>query len=315
MDRLLIIGGTGFVGKSIIDYLIRGGFIAEKIKCVDIVSRGAKNLMHTHPELIAANVRLHNIDITSCKELPEAHLVIHAAASTDARLYQANPREMESNIRLGIDNFCKIMKRDFRKSKILYLSSGAVYGQQPASVNLISEDFEFLPLSTLAEGKILYAETKRYGENKFRELADSCLAVSIARCFTFWGRYLPKDQHFAIGNFINDGLTNEKVLVKTNQYVYRSYMSADDMAEWIIKICKIAKPSNLEIYNVGSDEGIALHDLAMLVASKYGKTIDFSGISSEIVDRYVPSIERAKRLGLLLKDRLDVILSKAAKNE
>ena len=314
MSSLLIVGGTGFVGKSIIDYLNRGGFASEGIKYVDIVSRSAKNLIYSNPELISVKVRLHNIDITTCKELPKADLVIHAAASTDAFRYQTNPKEMEANIRAGIDNFCKITKKDFCKSKILYLSSGAVYGQQPASLSLIPEDFDFLPLNTLAEGKRVYADAKRYGELKFRELSNCGMVASIARCFTFWGRYLPKDQHFAMGNFINDGQTKEKVLVKTNQFVYRSYMAADDMAEWLIKICQAARPRHLEIINVGSDEGIALHELAKLVANNFSKPIDFAGISSELVDRYVPNIERAKKQGLFLKVPLEEILKKAAKN-
>jgi nucleoside-diphosphate-sugar epimerase len=314
MSNLLIIGGSGFIGKSIIDYLNKGGFESENINYIDIVSRGAKSLKDTNPELISENVRLHNIDITTCKKLPRADLVIHAAASTNARLYQLNPQQMAANINLSIDNFCRIAREDFYNSKVLYLSSGAVYGQQPSMVKLLHEDFEFLPINTLVQSKRIYAEAKRYGELKFSKLFEFGMAVSIARCFTFWGKYLPIDQHFAIGNFINDALTKEKIIVKTNQLVYRSYMSADDMAEWLIKICKAGNSTNLEVINVGSDEEIALHELASLVAKNSNKSIDFSGISIETIDRYVPNIDRAKKYGLFLKDHLGELLQKAIKN-
>ena len=73
----------------------------------------------------------------------------------------------------------------------------------------------------------------------------------------FVGRYLPKDQNFAIGNFIADGIKGNEINVKTNRIVSRSYMYADDLVKWLLTIADNSKPT-CPIYNVASDKEIEI---------------------------------------------------------
>jgi nucleoside-diphosphate-sugar epimerase len=107
-----------------------------------------------------------------------------------------------------------LAKKNHKNSKIVYCSSGAVYGQQPPDIDKISENFDFNSVKGLASEKRNYALEKRNSEESIIKLGVEGLSVSIARCFTFYGKYLPKDQHFAYGNFVCKAEKGE--IVKVN---------------------------------------------------------------------------------------------------
>ena len=296
MASLLVIGGTGFFGKSILDAYRRGLLTSWGIDRIEVVARKARNLSILNPELMSANVFLHDLDITSCNHLPYADYVIHAAASTDARDYLSKPEEGRKNIQLGTVNFCKLIPKYLINSKILYISSGAVYGQQPDEVIHIDESFGFHDLGTLPPGKRDYAAAKRDAERCIEEFGAKGFDVAIARCFAFVGVHLPRNQHFAIGNFIGDGIRGKTIKVNAQYPVYRSYLYADDLVSWLMTIAKAANPS-CPILNVGSEEAFLIGDVAKKVADYFGLKADVPILSIRGLDRYVPSIQQALKIG------------------
>jgi dTDP-glucose 4,6-dehydratase len=296
MASLLVIGGSGFFGKSILDAYKRDLLSPWNIDRIEVVARKASNLALLNPELMSRNVFLHDLDITNCNHLPVADYVIHAAASTDARNYLSKPEAEKKNIQLGIVNFCTLAEQFLKNSKILYASSGAVYGQQPVTTSQIDESYELQDLTTLDPGKRDYAAAKRDGERYIQALGDKGFDVAIARCFAFVGLYLPRDQHFAIGNFIEDGLQGRPITVKAQHAVYRSYLYADDLVSWLMTLLQKTNP-RCPIVNVGSDEAISMGDLAKRVANYFRDQVNISPISSPLIDRYVPSIQKALEFG------------------
>jgi nucleoside-diphosphate-sugar epimerase len=296
MASLLVIGGSGFFGKSILDAYKRGLLDLWNINRIEVVARKASHLYASNPELIAKSIYFHDLDITNCARLPVADYVMHAAASTDARNYLAKPEEEKKNIQLGTSHFCQLAEQYFKNSKILYISSGAAYGQQLAEMSHIKEDFKFQDLQTLDPGKRDYAAAKRDGEGCIAQLGSKGLDVAIARCFAFVGLYLPRDQHFAIGNYIEDGLQGRPITVKAQHAVYRSYLYADDLVSWLMTLLQKTNP-RCPIVNVGSDEAISMGDLAKRVANYFRAQVNISPISSPLIDRYVPSIQKALEFG------------------
>lgn len=276
MANLLVIGGTGFFGKSILDAFQRGLLKPWSIESVDVMARHVDEFKDKYDYFLGDCVRLHCLDITSCSTLPIADYVIHAAASTNALNYLMQPEDEKRNILTGTYNYCRLALEYHRQSKIVFCSSGAVYGQQPPGLDFLLEDSPLQPIESLTESKKNYAAAKRDAENAFIDLAQAGLCVAIARCFAFVGPYLPRDQHFAIGNFIEDGLSNRPIVVKANQRVYRSYMHADDLVIWLMTIAASASPLS-PIYNVGSDQKISIQDLGKKIA-------DIFGVKSEISD-------------------------------
>lgn len=305
MKRLLLIGGAGFFGKSFLDCFQRGQLEQWRIGELVIMSRNPTRLLYEAPKLVDARVRLLPADITTAVSLPEADYVIHAAASTDARSY-VNQADTEAlNIKLGTYNYCSLAPSVHVQSKILFVSSGAVYGHQPASVEYLHERQALYGVGLVPEGKRDYASAKRLAERAFQDLALQDMKVAIARCFAFVGPWLPRDQHFAIGNFISDGLAGRDINIKAKHIVYRSYMHSDDLVKWLMSICENAN-STCPVYNVGSDRAVTIEQLAHMVARQLGIAVMSPELRTNEVERYIPSITKAKtELGLELSIDLE----------
>lgn len=304
MTTLLVIGGTGFFGKSILDSFQRGQLQEWGIDRVIAMSRNADRLRVEAPELLDHRVALVNADIGNTDWLPAADYVIHAAASTDARNYLARPEAERQNIQAGVYNYCQLAPIYHVQSKIIYVSSGAVYGTQPPDLEFISESYEIQNPEDIPEGKRDYAVAKRDAEGAFKALAAKGLEVSIARCFAFVGRWLPRDQHFAIGNFIEDGLHGRPIKVKATFPVYRSYMYADDLVHWLMVLAANAS-TECQAFNVGSDQAVTMNELAATVAEAFGLTVDECEHVGQMVDRYIPSIDKVKtEFGLIVATNL-----------
>jgi nucleoside-diphosphate-sugar epimerase len=184
-----------------------------------------------------------------------------------------------------------------KEAKIVYCSSGAVYGQQPADVEFISEGLAFQDVSEMVDYKRDYALGKRASEVAIQNLGLEGLSVSIARCFAFYGKYLPKDQHYAYGNFIRAAEQGNTIEVHSKHRVIRSYMYSDDLVHALIKVALDANPE-CPIYNVGSDIATDIRDLAAKIGRQYSVPVSIAKIENDKIDRYVPNINRLKDLKL-----------------
>src|SRR5688572_21669272 len=110
------------------------------------MSRNASLLREAHRNLVSHNVWLLDADITTAESLPAADFVIHAAASTDAARYLSQPLNERRNILAGTINYCRIAPYCHAESKIVYASSGAVYGVLPADLANVPESFDAVRL-------------------------------------------------------------------------------------------------------------------------------------------------------------------------
>lgn len=256
MQRIFITGGTGFFGKSILDYRLRHpDFLADAD--ITILSRNPDAFIAAFPNLanqqglhfIQGDVRTFQYpNIPSPEHSANFDILIHAATSAVTTI---SDDEMYSTIVDGTRHVLEFAKTHGVK-KLLFTSSGAVYGPQTTSV---SEDAPCRPTTAYGKGKLL-AE---------RMCIDSGIPAYIARCFAFVGPHLNRRIHYAIGNFIQDCLDNKPIVIKGDGTPLRSYLYADDLVEWLFAILERGQPGRP--YNVGSPHGLSIRELAETVRS------------------------------------------------
>ena len=220
--------------------------------------------------------------------------VIHAATEASAKLNEVDPQEMLDAIIGGTRRVLDFAAQAGVK-KLLLTSSGAVYGKQPAEITHVSEDYLGAP-DPLLPGSA-YGEGKRVSEHMCVVHArQHGYEVKIARCFAFVGPHLPLNEHFAIGNFINDAILGRPILIRGDGTTVRSYMYTADLSVWLWSL--LFNGENSVAYNVGSEESQAMHELAEIVklVCSLGLPITVCGTRDEQVspERYVPSTSRIR---------------------
>jgi nucleoside-diphosphate-sugar epimerase len=180
--------------------------------------------------------------------------------------------------------------------RLLFISSGAVYGSQPRTLSHIPESHPCAPLTAYGKGKLLAEQLCADAGERHGFIA------SIARCFAFVGPYLPLDIHFAIGNFIRDCLSHSPIVIHGDGTPLRSYLDSEDLVTWLFTI--LLQGEHGRPYNVGSEQALSILDLARLVKDCAGVTNEVivrqPPVTGELPSLYVPSTARARHeLGLV----------------
>jgi dTDP-glucose 4,6-dehydratase len=297
-----ITGGTGFVGIWLLKMLLRlsdGRNWGVKITCL---SRNPEAFAKAHPD-VYQRVKILKGDVVDFV-FPKGNYkyIIHAATETNAKININSPIYLFDSIVLGTKRVMEFAAR-CGCQKLLYVSSGAVYGPQPEAVPSVSELYTGGPDPVVPTGNALYGEAKRTGELISTLYASTYgFEAKIARLFAFVGPYLPVNSHFAIGNFIANFMENQPITIKGDGTSVRSYMYAVDMASWMLKI--LFDAPGARSYNIGSDVPISIIDLAGIIASLKSPELAVKVMRERKNlprDRYIPSVERARNeLGLRL---------------
>jgi dTDP-glucose 4,6-dehydratase len=108
--KILIIGGTGFFGKSFLKLFLNKSLDKWGISKVLIMSRSPEILNKTFGKKLK-KVVLYKMDMALAKDLPLCDYIIHAATSTDQRVYKKNFFKIKKNNVENISNFLRIIKK------------------------------------------------------------------------------------------------------------------------------------------------------------------------------------------------------------
>jgi dTDP-glucose 4,6-dehydratase len=306
--HVLLTGGTGFFGSWLLESFIWANDRLELGSRATVLTRDSDAFRAKAPHLAGdPAVALVTGDIRHpIGDLGSFDAAVHAATSASADLNQTNPLEMVDTIVDGTRHVLDAVSGS-GSIPVLLTSSGAVYGRQSPDVAGMREDASGGP-DQLDPGSA-YAEGKRLAE-LLGAIASttSGLEVKVARCYAFVGPYLPLDRHFAIGNFIRDGLAGTTIQVRGDGTTVRSYLYAADLAVWLWTIL-LGAPSR-RAFNVGSEDAIDIATLARTVAAAFDppSAVEVLGVPTpgRAVDRYVPSTHRARtELGLEERVPLD----------
>lgn len=287
-QNVFITGGTGFVGTWLVESFV---FANERL---DLNARAL--LLTRNPDRVRVNspaLQVLKGDVRSFA-YPEGDFafVMHAATEQG---------HAPANFELDIQGTKHVLEfaRTHGTRRLLFTSSGAVYGKQPSDLTHIPEDYPGAP--STVDLNSAYGHAKRASEFLCSVYAQEFgFSATLARLFAFAGPYLPLNSNFAIGNFIRDVLTGGPIRIAGDGTPYRSYLYAADLAIWLWTI--LIRGESARPYNVGSSADLTITDLAHAVTEN---TLPETQIeiarqpTGTPPSRYVPCVDRARaELGL-----------------
>ncbi len=276
-------GGTGFFGCSLLDVICAGRY---QLYHFTMLSRRAGEFERLHPEYAALpNVEFLSGDVRDLVQCDgKFDCIIHAATpAADS----PDDAELHDIIVNGTQTVLDFAKKCGTK-KLLYISSGGVYGKGTAPFKETSH----------CDPVTVYGKAKLEAE---KMVSASGLPAVIMRGFAFAGKHLRRDIHFAFGNFIADALAKRDILIKGDGTPLRSYMHGDDLAHWMMTMLLEGRAG--EIYNCGSGEAISIKGLAQKINAVLNPNGNVNILTAAtpgaIPSCYVPDVAKAaEELGL-----------------
>ena len=161
---LLLIGGTGFFGNSILKYFLNSKSLKKKFNKIIIISRKKLEKFDYLEKLKKSySIIKINRDILKLTSLPEVDYVIYSAILKNFR-----------EDYLAIKNYTRLAKKYHKNSKILFTSSGAIYGKQPNNIVSFKENYlqNNKKINYKKNYKKKYAYYKMKNEELFHQLQD-----------------------------------------------------------------------------------------------------------------------------------------------
>jgi nucleoside-diphosphate-sugar epimerase len=199
---------------------------------------------------------------------------------TSTNIHSAKHESSDANLILnGANYFFSNVLQSNSDMRIINLSSGAVYGTNArkkfhiTNQDEVSEDNvedDFYPIVKIRLEKLFDSL------NQLRQIK-----TTNARIFNVYGNGMPLDQHFAIGNFLNDAKTTGKVKISGNPNSSRGYMH---LADLVLTLINLAVHREVPSLNIGSSQGITMFSLAKLILKATNNSVE----NIEMINQHAP---------------------------
>lgn len=291
-SKILILGGTGFVGSWITWALLAAN---QQLNLGLKIHLGVRSLSRTRE--VYGNIKEGSLffhDVTSLDELRNMDVLIHAATPSNPRTGALSDQSVLDATRDSTFKLMQVAKRS-DAPVFMHLSSGIVYGElrERAGVILESTTINRNPLSAYAVAK--FEAEKAVEDATGLQIVRGC----NPRLFSFAGPLVDISGHYAIGDFLRQGIEGSQIVVTGNRKSTRSYMYPTDLVEWLIQC--VVKPS-LEPTHIGSNLGSSLDEIADSVASEFNTSVIYSASIPDPPSHYVPDCANTMlRLGVDLR--------------
>jgi nucleoside-diphosphate-sugar epimerase len=259
--EILIYGGTGFIGTWLTAALLHADQqfnLKIKIKVITRNQSKAINKFGVHK----SNIQFHQYDLALMEPSNNltADVIFIASTPTNTSTGSLNTQDLVQASRNVVSHATRVRSRILGKPLIIHLSSGAVFGKQ--SMDYLFRN-EFDAVDKYSEEP--YCQAKLVIENGLISAhAQGAIDYQTPRLFAFLGPGLPLNLHFAIGNFVFDGMQKRKILVRGNPMTRRSYLYPTDLIEVLFQTLLLKEPVS---FNIGSNTGITISDLAQKISS------------------------------------------------
>ena len=310
MKKILVTGGSGFIGSNIVKYLVSKNY---KIVVFDNNSRGKLNNLNNvsdHITFVEGDIRDKEKVFLVTKDISS---IIHLAYVNGTENFYTQPYEVLEIAIKGMINIIDSMIVNNVKELIL-ASSSEVY-QQPSiiptdeKIPIYIPDI-FNPRISYGGGKIISELLSiNFSKSKNKKLL-------IFRPHNVYGPNMGNEH--VIPQFINSiipQLQNKEIIleIQGSGEETRSFIYIDDFIESFDLI--FSKGLDQNIYNIGTQDEVSINFLVELLSKIINKkiTIKNRDINKGSTTRRCPEISKIKSLGFESKINLEEGINKTFK--
>ena len=284
MKKILITGGTGFIGSHLANYLILD-------KDYDITI--CDNNYRGKNDDFVSKIKYIECDLTKkeeYKKLGDYDVVYHLAAINGTKNFYKIPYDVlkiNTLININLIEWCK----EKSIKKILYTSSSEVYASTPSKSIPTKEDV-LVSIEDVHNPRWSYAGSKILGELM---IINSGLNFSIVRPHNIYGPRMGYDH--VIPEVIFRILKKEDPFKIYGHDQTRSFCFIGDAVKMMEKIMN-SDSSNSKIINLGVDDEITISDLVekLFKYFKYFPEIEIVNSQQGSVTRRCPDVSLLKQL-------------------
>ncbi|MBT7706851.1 NAD-dependent epimerase/dehydratase family protein [archaeon] len=250
MKNILITGGAGCIGSSLVHALLDNGNYF--VQVVDNLSTGNIDNLPDHCNFTLCDVNNYS-EISLVMQERQFDIVFHYAAIVGVKRTQENPLKVLDDIN-GIKNILELSVKT-KVKRVFYSSSSEVYGE-PVS---LPQNEATTPLNS----RVPYAIVKNIGEAFFRSYyKEFDLKYTIFRFFNTYGPSQSDD--FVVSRFINKALNNEDICIYGDGKQSRTFLYINDNIDFTMKIISEDLLIN-DTINIGNNKMIEIKELAKII--------------------------------------------------
>ncbi|MGE4264422.1 MAG: UDP-glucuronic acid decarboxylase family protein [Desulfovibrio sp.] len=285
--RILITGGSGFLGSHLCERLLDAG---HDVLCVDNYFTGRKEnirhlLGHQHFEVLR-----HDVTFPLYVEVDE---IYNMACPASPIHYQHDPVQTTKTSVHGAINMLGLAKRI--KAKILQASTSEVYGD-PA-MHPQREDY-WGNVNSIGP-RACYDEGKRCAETLFFDYhRQHRLRIKVARIFNTYGPRMAVNDGRVVSNFIVQALRGEDITVYGEGNQTRSFCYVDDLVDGLVRLMEATPDDFTGPVNLGNPREFTILELAQAIIAMLGSR-------SKIIHKPLPQDDPMQR-------KPDISLAKSA---
>jgi UDP-glucuronate decarboxylase len=287
--RILITGGSGFLGSWLTDVLLE---IDADVTCLDNLSTGLVANVNHH--FGRRQFRFVQDDVISLGSDEKYDCVFHLATRASPEEYQQHPIETLLANSLGTHNVLELARKS--DAPVFYASSSEIYGD----AQLVPTPEEYWGNVSPVGPRSCYDEGKRFGEALFMAYSrEYGLDTRIARIFNTYGPRIRATGVYGrvIPRFVKQALAGETITVYGNGSQTRSFCYVSDTILGILKLMGATK-ARAEPVNIGGEHETTILELARKIKDLIGteSAIAFGSLPVHDPKRRCPDISRAKGL-------------------
>ncbi len=249
--RFLVTGAAGFLGSALANRLTREG---HSVRGLDDLSTGDPNALSPEVHFTRGDI---NDRPKLWTQLQDVDCVYHLAARVSVPESMLYPREY-NQVNVGGTVTLMEAMRDVGVRRVVFISSGAIYGDQP--VQPLKETSASNPHSP-------YAVSKLAAEYYVRTIGSLWGIETVClRVFNAYGpgQHIPPVHAPVIPNLLRQASLNGTIVVHGDGMQTRDYVYVEDVVNAMVTAAS-APDVNQLIINIGSGRDTSVRELVRLV--------------------------------------------------